>query len=112
MDWRAKGREAGATAVAGQRYRALALLSEPASAQIPYLRSRFAELLHAVRWSGAQHPAGELWADVLEQRALRLLSEGLREYVTEIAGGAESKKKSPNRAVDYGREPAEGESRG
>lgn len=112
MDWRAKGREAGATVVAGQRYRALALLSEPASAQIPYLRSRFAELLRAVRWSGAQHPAGELWADVLEQRALRLLSEGLREYVTEIAGWPESKKNSPNRAVDYSREPAEGESRG
>lgn len=109
MDWKAKGREAGATAVA-DRYRALMLLDEPASAQIPYLRSRFAELIRAVRWSGAQHPAGELWADVLEQRALRLMSEGFREYVSQIAGCPEGKKNSSNKAADC--ELAKGESRG
>lgn len=90
FDWKRKGRGLAQRATAGRADRARAALAEASTAHEPYLRSCLSDLLGAVRWTAEQIaaplPSGGVQAE-MEADAVRLLMEGFRERLTEIAEG-------------------------
>lgn len=88
MNWKEKGRAFADSCSWGWAGRARVLLATPAADIESRIRGDHADLLAAVRWAAAlilpTHNA-ETWADTAEAEALRLLTEGFRERLTEIA---------------------------